>query len=76
MMQEFNPADPVASIHFCLLMLQYVHDGTVDSTLLCMCDEAWFHLSGFATAQYTHHWDAENSPAVYEVPLNDHEVGV
>jgi hypothetical protein len=57
-------------------MLWSVHDGIVDPALLCMNDEAWFHVSGFVNAQNNHHWDIKNPHAVHEDPLNDQTVNV
>jgi hypothetical protein len=55
---------------------QSVHDRVVDPVLLFMSNEAWFHISGFVTAQNTCHWDTKNPHTIHEGPLHDQKVGV
>jgi hypothetical protein len=70
------PADAVARINFYRWMLQSVHHGTVDSTLLFMSDEARFHHSGFVNGQNTRNWDTDNPHTTHEVQLHHQNVSV
>jgi hypothetical protein len=49
--QEPKQPDYAARIRFCKWLQQHVHDETVNPQLLFMTDEAWFHISGHASAQ-------------------------
>jgi hypothetical protein len=57
-------------------MLQSVHDRVVDPMLLFMSGEAWFHLSGFMTAQNASHWDTESLYTIHEGLIYDQKVGM
>lgn len=55
-------------------MLQSLHNGIVDETLLFTSDKSLFHLSGSQNAQNTHRWDTKNT--INEVPLHDQKASV
>jgi hypothetical protein len=57
-------------------MLKNGHDGLVDSQLLFITDEAYFHLSGYVNPQNTRTWYDENPHAVHQTPLHDIKIGV
>jgi hypothetical protein len=62
--------------HFCKWFLQAVHDGVLDPKLTFFSDEAWFHLSGYITAQNNRYWNIINLKKMFEVPLHNQKIGV
>lgn len=57
-------------------MLQSVHDGIIDPSLLIKMDEVYFHLSGYVNSQNSRYWDTDNPHVEHETPLHDQKVGV
>jgi hypothetical protein len=62
--------------HFCNWFFQAVHDGVLDPKLTFFTDEAWFHLSGYVSAQNNRYWSSINPRQVFEVPFHDQKIGV
>jgi hypothetical protein len=62
--------------HFCNRFLQAVHDGVLAPKLTLFTDEAWFHLSGYISAQNNRYWSSINPRQTFEVPLYDQKIGV
>jgi hypothetical protein len=52
------------------------HDGVRDPKLTFFTDEAWFHLSGYISAQNSKYWRSINPKQTFEVPLHDQKIGV
>jgi hypothetical protein len=53
-----------------------MHDGIVDSQLLFITDEVWFHVNGSVNAQNVRIWSHKNPHATQQVPLHSEKVGV
>jgi hypothetical protein len=56
--------------------LQALHDGVLDPELTFFIDEAWFHLSGYISAQNNRYWSRINPRQTFELPLHDQKIGV
>jgi hypothetical protein len=63
-------------IWFCNWMLKNVHGGLVNSQLLFITNEAYFHLSGYVNARNTRIWNDKYPHSVHQIPLHDTKIGV
>jgi hypothetical protein len=74
--QVIEECDYGRRTHFCNWLLQAVHDGVLYPKLTFFTDEAWFHLSGYISAQNNRYWSSINLKQTFEVPLCDQKIGV
>jgi hypothetical protein len=74
--QVIEEGDYGRRMHFCKWFLQAVHDSVLDPKRTFFTDEAWFHLSGYISAQNNRYWSSINPRQTFEVPLHNQKIGV
>jgi hypothetical protein len=74
--QVIEEGDYGRRTHFCNWFVQAVHDSVLDPELTFFTDEAWFHLSGYISAQNSRYWSSINPRQMFEVPLRDQKIGM
>jgi hypothetical protein len=73
---KLKQPDDAARIHFCIWLLQNVHDGIVDSQLLFITNEVWFHVKGHVSAQNVRLWSNGTPHTIQQVPYHSEEMEV
>jgi hypothetical protein len=63
-------------MHFCNCFLQAVYDDVLDPELPLFIDEAWFHLSGYTSAQDKRYYSSISLRNPSAVPLHEQNTGV
>jgi hypothetical protein len=65
--QVIEEGDYGRRTYFCNWFFQAVHDGVLDPKLTFFTDEAWFHLSGYISAQNNRYCSSINPRQTFEV---------
>jgi len=63
-------------VYFVNWLLNGVHAGEINPTLIPCNEEVWFHFSGHMNSENKINWSVQNHMLIHEVPLHDDNVDV
>jgi hypothetical protein len=63
--QEFQPPDKRKRVTYCPWFQTFLTENRYILNKTCLCNEAWFHLSGYVNRQHTPAWATANSHDIH-----------